>query len=29
MSYGRKFVCTRDTQIATISIGYADGYPRG
>ena len=29
VSYGRKFVCTRDTQIATISIGYADGYPRG
>ena len=26
--YGRSFVAGKDTRIATISIGYADGYPR-
>ena len=28
VSYGRTFVTTRETQVATIGIGYADGYPR-
>ena len=28
VSYGRKGVVTRDTRIATVRIGYADGYPR-
>lgn len=28
ISYGRKYVTTRDSLIATIPIGYADGYPR-
>lgn len=28
VSYGRKFIATKPTKIATISIGYADGYPR-
>jgi alanine racemase len=28
VSYGRKFVAKRDSVIATLSIGYADGYPR-
>lgn len=28
VSYGRKGVVTRKTTIATIRIGYADGYPR-
>jgi Alr-MurF fusion protein len=28
VSYGRKGVATRDTRIATVRIGYADGYPR-
>ncbi|MFA5304865.1 MAG: alanine racemase [Candidatus Omnitrophota bacterium] len=27
VSYGRTFVATKSTNIATISIGYADGYP--
>jgi alanine racemase len=27
--YGRRFVATRDTQIATVPIGYGDGYRRG
>lgn len=28
VSYGRKGVVNRDTTIATVRIGYADGYPR-
>ena len=28
VSYGRNFVAFKDTTIATVSIGYADGYPR-
>ena len=28
VSYGRQFVTTRPTRVATIGIGYADGYPR-
>jgi alanine racemase len=28
VSYGRKSVVTRKTTIATVRIGYADGYPR-
>jgi len=28
VSYGRKSVVKRDSRIATIRIGYADGYPR-
>jgi len=28
VSYGRKFLATRRTQIATLPIGYADGYSR-
>jgi alanine racemase len=28
ISYGRKFVTERESVIATIPIGYADGYPR-
>lgn len=28
VGYGRKFVAEKETRIATISIGYADGYPR-
>lgn len=28
VSYGRTFVTTRATRVATISAGYADGYPR-
>lgn len=28
VSYGRRFVATRKTQIATIPVGYADGYTR-
>ena len=28
VSYGRKGVVNRDTVIATVRIGYADGYPR-
>ena len=28
VSYGRKGVVTRDARIATVRIGYADGYPR-
>jgi alanine racemase len=27
VSYGRTFIAGRDTNIATVSIGYADGYP--
>lgn len=28
ISYGRTFVTTRPTRIATVGIGYGDGYPR-
>ncbi len=28
ISYGRKFQCTKDSIIATIPVGYADGYSR-
>ena len=28
VGYGATFVCNRPTTIATVSIGYADGYPR-
>jgi alanine racemase len=28
VSYGRKFKSKRKTQLATIPVGYADGYPR-
>ncbi len=28
VGYGRTFVAEKDTEIATIPIGYADGYPR-
>lgn len=28
ISYGHMFVTERETQVATIPIGYADGYPR-
>ncbi len=28
ISYGRTFVTDREMKIATVSIGYADGYPR-
>ncbi|WP_193212654.1 alanine racemase, partial [Luteolibacter marinus] len=28
VSYGREFVTTRPTRVATIGIGYGDGYPR-
>ncbi len=28
VSYGRRFVATRRTQIATLPVGYADGYMR-
>lgn len=28
VSYGRTFTTTHDTAIATVPIGYADGYPR-
>lgn len=28
VSYGRKFITERDSLIATLSLGYADGYPR-
>ncbi len=28
VSYGRSFITGRETKIATVSIGYADGYPR-
>ena len=29
MSYGGTFVTTEDTLVATIPVGYGDGYPRG
>src|SRR5262249_19517256 len=28
VSYGRQGLLTRDSRIATVRIGYADGYPR-
>jgi alanine racemase len=28
VSYGRAFVTSRPTRVATIGIGYGDGYPR-
>lgn len=28
VSYGRKFIAQRKSRIATLSLGYADGYPR-
>lgn len=28
ISYGHTFVTDRDTRVATVSIGYGDGYPR-
>ena len=28
VSYGRSFVTTRSTRVATVGIGYGDGYPR-
>lgn len=28
VSYGHTFIADRDTEIATVPIGYADGYPR-
>lgn len=28
ISYGRKFTTTRKSKIATLTLGYADGYPR-
>ncbi|CAN5444076.1 alanine racemase [soil metagenome] len=29
LGYGRTFVTTRDSVIALVPVGYADGYPRG
>ena len=28
VGYGRKFRCEKDMKVATVAIGYADGYPR-
>ena len=28
VSYGRKFITTKDTKVAVVGIGYADGIPR-
>ncbi len=28
VGYGRKFIAARESMIATLSLGYADGYPR-
>ena len=28
VSYGRAFVTTKETRVATVGIGYGDGYPR-
>lgn len=28
VSYGRQFIATKETKVATVSAGYADGYPR-
>ena len=29
ISYGGTFVTTRETKVATVPVGYGDGYPRG
>ncbi len=29
VSYGRRYITSRETTIATLPIGYADGFPRG
>lgn len=29
ISYGRSFITQRPLRVATLSVGYADGYPRG
>ena len=29
VSYGRKFIATEPTWIATLPVGHTDGYPRG
>lgn len=29
IGYGGTFVCPKETKIATVAFGYADGYPRG
>ena len=28
VGYGRTFRCTKPTKVATVAVGYADGYPR-
>ena len=28
VGYGRKYLCESDMRVATVAIGYADGYPR-
>jgi len=28
VSYGRTYICKKETKVATVSMGYADGYPR-
>ncbi|VAW97716.1 Alanine racemase [hydrothermal vent metagenome] len=28
VGYGQSYVCDKDTRVATIAIGYGDGYPR-
>jgi alanine racemase len=28
VSYGRTYICDRDTRVATLPVGYADGYSR-
>jgi alanine racemase len=28
ISYGRSYVTTRETRVATVGVGYGDGYPR-
>ena len=28
IGYGATYICDRDTRVATVSIGYGDGYPR-
>ena len=28
ISYGRSFICKRESLIATLPVGYADGFPR-
>jgi alanine racemase len=29
ISYGRSFITQKPLRVATLSVGYADGYPRG